>query len=321
MKAYVTPHLFPDLRAETAAMASLGGTLVEIESEDPDVIAEVVKDATALFVQYTPITSHIMESMECCRIIVRYGIGYDNIDLVAAGRKGIYVCNVPNYCGDEVADHTMALLLAAARKLTQVDRKVRNGEWGFLDVKPIISLNGKTLGLIGCGQIARRVAERAKAFGMRAIAFDPWVDREQSRNLGIEMVELAELCNKADVISLHLPLSADTQHIVNADLLNIMKKGVILVNTSRGGLVNAHDLAAAIEAGKVAVACLDVLEQEPPEKDHPLLNRENVILTPHYAYYSEESLPRLQALAAEEVLRVLRGQEPWFPVNRNWFVN
>jgi D-3-phosphoglycerate dehydrogenase len=258
--------------------------------------------------------------MECCKVIVRYGIGFDNIELAAAGKKGIYVCNVPHYCSEEVADHTLALILAAARKLIQIDTNVRSGNWEFMNSGSILCLNGKTLGLMGCGQIAKRVAARALAFGMKVIGFDPWVDRTALQDVGIEKVELAELCRRSDAISLHLPLNENTHHIVNAELLRQMKEGLILVNTSRGGLVNAQDLAVAIDEKRIAVACLDVLEQEPPQAEHPLMNRENVILTPHYAYFSDESLPRLQALAAEEVSRVLRGQEPFFPVNRKWFV-
>ncbi len=318
MKAYVTPHEFPNLQSETECMLKLGGELEVITSDDPELIAHKVKDADAIFVQYTRITQTIIEQMQRCKIILRYGIGFDNVDLKSAGEKGIYVCNVPHYCGDEVADHTMALLLAAARKLIPVHNGVSKGKWTFMEYTPIYSLSGKVLGLLGCGKIAQKVAKRAQAFGMLVVAYDPWFPKDEANRLDIKLLDLTEMCSVADVISLHLPLSDQTYHIVNKDLMKNMKDGVILVNTSRGGLVDTGDLKAALDQRKVAVAGLDVVEEEPLDARHPLVGHEQVILTPHNAYYSEESLPRLQRFAAEEVYRVLSGHAPHYPVNKQW---
>ncbi|QGQ94110.1 C-terminal binding protein [Paenibacillus psychroresistens] len=320
MKAYITPHDFPNLDQETKMLAELGVELELINSVDPKVIAEKAKDGVALFVQYTKIPQETIEQLDQCKIILRYGIGYDNIDLQAAGKKGIYVSNVPHYCGDEVADHTLAFMLTAARKLIAINAGVHAGGWSFMQHRPIYSLARKTLGLIGCGYIAQKVASRAKAFGMDIVAYDPWLAQDKAAAMGIELVSLEELCARADFVSLHLPLSAETYHFVNKALVAKMKDSVIIMNTARGALVNAADMREALLDNKIGMICLDVLETEPPEANHPLIGLEGAILTPHSAYYSEESLPALQKMAVEEVARVIRGERPLSPVNLKWWV-
>jgi len=319
MKAYATPHNFPHLDQERAILSELGVDLLELKTSDPEEIGTLAKDAVALFVQYTKIPEAALRQLENCRVIVRYGIGYDNIDLKSAGEQGIYVCNVPHYCGEEVADHTMSLLLASARKLVQQNDFVRNGEWSFLDRVAVPSLSHSVLGLVGLGYISRHVVRRAQAFGMKVVAYDPWFPKDQAKALQVELVDFTELCGLADFISLHVPLTDDTQYLIRKETIASLKDGAVIINTARGGLIQEADVAEAIKSGKLGMVCLDVLEQEPPSPTHPLVGLDNVILTPHSAYYSELSLPRLQRLAAEEVERVLRGKNPNSAVNLKWY--
>jgi len=318
MKAVITPHGFPNVNQEKALLAEIGVELEEIKSLDPQEIGELSRDAEVLFVQYAKITKDTIVQLEKCKVIIRYGIGVDNVDLEAAAAKGIYVCNVPHYCGDEVADHTFCLMLAAARKLVSVSRQVQDGNWDFINQLPIYSLAGHVLGLIGCGYIAQKVAVRAQAFGMQVVAYDPWLRSDLADKLNIKLVELEQLCAQSDYISLHIPLTSDTHHFVDAHLMAMMKTGVVLINTARGGLIDEQAAKQALESGHVGMICLDVLEQEPPQDNHPLIDAPQAIITPHMAYYSEASLPRLQKLAAEEAVRVLRGKPPLAPVNAKW---
>lgn len=248
MKAYATPHDFPNLDQETKLLAEIGIELEQIDSVDPRTIGEKFKDGVALFVQYTKIPRETIEQLAQCKIILRYGFGNDNIALQAAGERGIHVCNVPHYCGNEVADHTVSFMLAAARKLVQLNKSVHNGSWSFLQHKPLYTLSGKTLGLIGCGNIAQKVAFRSKAFGMEVIAYDPWLSADTAAALGIELVSIDELCTRGDFVSLHLPLSEETHHLVNKALIAKMKDSVIIINTARGPLVQVEDIRDALLA-------------------------------------------------------------------------
>ncbi|MBP1995720.1 C-terminal binding protein [Paenibacillus eucommiae] len=318
MRAYALTHDFPNLNIERSLLSALGVSLIEINSLESEEWIEQVKDGVALFVQYSKVDSQMIEQLDHCRIILRYGIGFDNVDLQAAGKKGIYVCNVPRYCGEEVAEHTLCLLLAAARRLIPMANDVQAGEWRFLQHRPIVSLAGKTLGLAGCGYIAQLVAARARAFGMNIIGYDPYMSASQALHLNIHLVSLEELWERSDMISLHVPSTPETYHLINADSLARMKPDVIIVNTARGSLVDAQAVRHALDADTIGGIALDVLEEEPPKGDHPLVHAAGAIVTPHCAYYSEESLPRLQQMAGEEVVRVLSGNRPQSPVNLKW---
>lgn len=318
MKAYALPHEFPDLQTERKILAEIGVELIEIEDRDPLLMAEQAGGGIALFVQYTLIDEAFIERLERCRIILRYGIGFDNVDVRAAARKGIVVSNVPHYCGSEVAEHTMALMLAAARQLIPVHRGVVDGVWDYMRHRPIGSLSGKVLGLIGCGHIARMVAKRACSFDMRVVGYDPFVPAKLAEEEGIELIEINKLWEISDFLSLHVPLLPETRHLINRNTLALMKDGIIIVNTARGALVHSEDARAGLQSGKIGAIGLDVLEEEPPGEGHPLLGMERAIVTPHCAYYSEQSLPRLQRMAAEEVCRVLRGDPPQSSVNGKW---
>jgi D-3-phosphoglycerate dehydrogenase len=252
--------------------------------------------------------------MTRCRIIARFGIGVDNVDIAAATNAGIVVTRVPDYCIDEVSDHTVALLLALVRKIPFANSLAHAGRWEMPAVVPIHRLRGSVLGLVGFGRIPQFVAPKAKAFGLRVISYDPFVSEETMKRAGVERVDFSELVKASDHISIHTPLGPETKHLFNADVFSRMKPTAHLINTARGPIVDEEALARALDQGQLAGAALDVLSQEPPSSS-PLLGRDNVILTPHMSFYSEESLIDLQNIAAEEVVRVLSGEAPRNPVN------
>ncbi len=263
---------------------------------------------------YAKITAEMIRQMTRCRIISRFGIGVDNVDIAAATAKGIVVTKVPDYCIDEVSDHAMALLLAVVRKIPFANARAHAGRWEMPAVVPIHRLRGSTLGLVGFGRIPQLVAPKAKSFGLKVMTYDPYIPQEVTDRAGVEKVEFAELVKRSDYISIHSPLMPETHHLFNAAVFAQMKPTAYLVNTARGPIVDEDALAHALDAGQLAGAALDVLSQEPPTSS-PLFGRDNVVLTPHTSFYSVESLVELQTKAADEVVRVLTGQPPRNPVN------
>jgi len=317
-RVVVTDHGFPDLQAEEEALREVEAELTVFQCQTVREVAEAVREADAVLTQWAPITSEAIAAMERCKVIVRYGIGVDNVDLEAAGRKGIPVVNVPDYALEEVADHAMALLLALSRKLPQVGALIRDGHWQTNPCRPMRSLRGQRLGLAGFGNIARHVASRAQAFGMQVAAYDPFVKAEAFESLGVQAVDFDDLLEASDSISVHLPLNADTRHLFNDRAFSRMKPGATLINTSRGGVVHTEDLEAALAAGRLGGAGLDVLEDEPINADSPLIAMPQVLLTSHCAWYTEDALDRLKSYAAMEVVRALTGQQLKHVVNRAW---
>jgi len=247
-----------------------------------------------------------------CKIIARYGVGVDNIDVEAATEHGIIVANVPDYCVDEVSTHTIALILACARGITLLDNKIRERKWDFTLAKPLFRTKGKTLGLFGLGRIARAVAQKASGFGFKIIAYDPYVSKV---NDGIELVEFSKLLSNSDFISIHSPLTDETRYLFGENKLQAMKKTAYLINTSRGPVINEKDLYIALREKWIAGAALDVMEKEPPDWESLLPKLDNLIITPHISFYSEESYVELKTKTAEAVLSVLKGGLPRAMVN------
>jgi D-3-phosphoglycerate dehydrogenase len=311
----VTDFGFPDLRPEEEILAGIGASVVSAQCRTEEEVAALCADADAVLTQWAPVTAAVIDRMEKCRVIVRYGIGVDNVDLDAARARGVPVVNVPDYAIEEVADHTLALLLAAVRKIPQVVSRVRHGEWQIAPCRPIIGLQGKRLGVAGFGNIARAVAKRAQAFGMDVIGYDPFVAEEAFRERGVGKVDWETLLAECDLLSVHLPLNTATRRLLGDEAFSRMKPGSYLVNTSRGGVVDSAALERAVREGRLAGAALDVLEEEPIAPDSPLLKLEQILVTSHCAWYSESSLVRLQQYAALEVKRVLEGGRPLHVVN------
>jgi D-3-phosphoglycerate dehydrogenase len=315
-KVVITDYVWESLDVEKATLGALAD-LVPMKTKKPEEFIDAAQDCDALLNTYAgPITAEVMARMPKCRIIARYGIGVDTIDLEAATRAGIIVTNNPTYCIEEVAEHTMALMLACARKVALYDRLVRGSRWEVPPGKPMFRLEGRTLGLVGFGNIARQVAVRAAAFGMRVLFADPFV-KEGQFDVAARKVELDALLRDSDFVSVHPPLTRETRKMINDETLAKMKPAAFLVNCSRGPVVDTDALVRALDAKKIAGCALDTTDPEPLPDPHPLRGRENVIITPHVAWYSEQALVGLQAGAPSEVRRVLTGEWPVNVVNRD----
>ena len=252
----------------------------------------------------------VLEQLGSCRAIIRYGIGAETIDIPAATSLGILVANVPDYCTEEVATHTLALILASVRKLLPAQQAARQGNWRVDSLKPLYSTEDQVLGIVGFGKIGRSIARKAHAFGFEILVYDPLVSEEDFRQAGVAGVTLENLLRRSDVISLNAPLTPQTRHLIDAQALRQMKPSAFLVNTSRGGLVDEGALDQALRAGRLAGAALDVLEDEPVPAGRPILDNPRALVTPHMSWYTEQALERMRRLAAEEARRVLRGEKP-----------
>ena len=310
----VADSVFPNLDPATQVLSEIGAELKLAADPSPESVMKVAADADAVLVTYAKINGDMIRQMKKVRIISRFGIGVDNVDLDAATQQGIVVTKVPDYCIDEVSDHAMALLLTAVRKIPLANDQVHAGTWKMPNVVPIHRLRGSVLGLVGFGRIPQLVAPKAKAFGMHVVAVDPFVPPEGFSKLGVERVEFAELLKMSDYVSIHSPLTPETKGLFNADVFRQMKKGSYIVNTARGPIIDEAALAAAIDSGQIAGAALDVMTNEPPVNS-PLIGKRNVIITPHTSFYSEESLVDLQTKASQEVANVLTDRPPLNPVN------
>ncbi|HKW25068.1 MAG TPA: C-terminal binding protein [Terriglobales bacterium] len=310
----VSDSVFPDLNPARMVLSGIAAKLRMAEQNTPAAILQVAAEADGVLVTYAQITAAMIQQMSRCRIIARFGIGVDNVDVAAASKAGIVVTRVPDYCIEEVADHAMALLLALARKVPLANALTHAGRWELAVLTPIHRLRGRTLGLVGFGRIPQAVVPRAKQFGLHVVSHDPFVAGETMAKAGVEKVEFAALLKNSDFISIHAPLTPETTQLFNAAAFAQMKATAYLINTARGPIVDEIALARALDGEQLAGAALDVLSHEPPV-DSPLLRRENVILTPHMSFYSVESLVDLQTKAAEEVVRVMRGEMPLHAVN------
>jgi D-3-phosphoglycerate dehydrogenase / 2-oxoglutarate reductase len=312
----VTDHVFPDLEQEQRLLREAGHELrFGSNATSIEEVRDAVAGADAVLNCYAEMPAEVIRGMDRCVVIARYGIGLDTVDLDQATAQGILVTNVPDYCIDEVSDHALALILSLARGVTLLDRKVRSGSWTPTDARPLHRLRGRTLGLVGFGRIARALAGKMSPLGYGVVTTDPFVPDDVIREAGAEPLSLEDLLAAADVVSVHAPLTADSRHLIGAAELARMRPGAILVNTSRGPLVDLDALRTALEEGLLGGVGLDVLEVEPPSPDDPLLHRDDVIVTPHAAFYSEESLRELQRKAVEQVIEALAGRIPPYAVN------
>lgn len=311
----VTDYVFPTLEPEQRVLGPMGVELRPGQCASGQEIMDLTGGADAVLNCYAKMTARVIEHLDRCKIIARYGIGVDNVDVAAATRAGILVTNVPDYCVDEVSDHALALLLALARQIVAADRAVKAGAWDIVSHAGIRRLNGRTMGLVGFGKIARLFASKVQPLGMKVIVYDPYLEPDLIARHGAQAADLQRLLAEADALSIHAPLSPETRNLIGERELALMKPGAFLINTSRGGIVDEQALAEALKAGRLGGAALDVLSAEPPPPDHPLRQAPNAILTPHLAFYSRESLVELQTKAAEEVARALKGEPPRSPVN------
>lgn len=314
-KVAVTDFVFASLDIEKQELKKIEAELIESTDSDEESIIEAAKDADAILNCYAELTPRVIESLKKCQIIARYGIGVNNVNIPTATKKGIIVTNVPDYCIEEVSDHALALILACTRKICQLNKTVKSGKWDFKDYRPMHRLKGQTLGIVSFGKIPRRLVEKVSAYKFNIIAYDPYVDEEIAAKYNVKLVTFEELLKESDIISIHAPLTEETKGMFGSEQFKMMKNSAYLINTARGGLIKDNDLAQALKSGEIAGAGLDVLEDENVDSHHPLTNLENVIITPHSAFYSEQSLKDLQYKTVQEVIRVLTGEKPKSCVN------
>ena len=307
---------FPHLDPERRILGTIGAQIVDANRMPRNEVIALARDADALMTDYFIVDADVIGSLQHCRVICRYGIGLDKVDIPAATRAGIVVTRVPEYCIGELADHTIALLLAVARRIVRYDAAVRSGSWNWFS-PGVRRLAGATLGIVGIGRVGSAVAARAKPLGLRILAHDPNQMDEQIRTRGVEPVSLERLLAESDIMCLHAPLTPSTRGLIGRTQIAAMKVGAILINTARGGLVDQDALVEALRSGRLAGAGLDVLAIEPPDRCDPIISLNNVVLTPHSGHFSEESLVQVQTEAAQEVLRALKGEPLLNAVNEH----
>jgi D-3-phosphoglycerate dehydrogenase len=317
-KVVITDFGSPENELEEAELhaSGLDIELVRLNASSPQEIIPQVVDADAIIVQWAKITREVIQSLKKCKVISRYGIGVDMVDLAAAGENGIMVCNTPDYCIDEVSAHTLTFLLMLNRQILPQHQHVRNGKWGPPTPTPPARLSTQTLGVIGMGNIGRVVVQKAQAFGLKILVFDPYLSVERIMESGAEKAQLDELLHRSDYVSVHCPLTDETHHLIGAAQLAMMKPTAYLINMARGPIVDQSALYRALLDKTIAGAALDVFEQEPPPTGEPILKLDNVIFTPHLSSWSSDSFVQLRRETAQNVVIALQGKQPRSVVNR-----
>lgn len=316
-KIVVTDDRFGSYREEKAVLDEIGAELVVGNTATEEELISLVRDADGVLVNLALLTACVIREMSQCRIIVRYGVGYDNVDVCAATAKGIAVAHVPDFCSEDVSDHTLALMLSCMRRIVQAAQGVRAGKWNLTQKHEVHRMKGKVFGLIGYGKVARCVHRKLKGFEpAEVLACDPHVDSQVMESEGARKVDLEVLCRKSDLISLHIPLNASTRGMMGEHQFSLMKPTAIVINVSRGSVVDEKALIKALHEKRIMAAGLDVFEQEPPEKDNPLLQMDQVIVSDHAGWYTQESLAELKTEAARNIVAALTLGQPIHPVNQ-----
>jgi len=305
----ITDYTFPSLDIEESLIRSAGGELRSGNDKQVEALKRLAADADAVITQFAPINAEVIGAMQRAKVIVRYGIGYDNVDVKAARERGIPVCNIPDYCIDEVADHTLAFLLGITRQVVPNTLHVRDGKWGLATpLDQLRTLRDQTVGIVGFGRIGREVAARLAPFKCRRLVHDAFVPADTVLAAGCEPVSLDELLAQSDIVSLHCPSTPQTKKLLNDDSLGRMKQGSVVVNLGRGDLIDSGSLVAALQSGKISAAALDVFEQEPLPPENPLRFMPNVITASHIASASPKSVRTLRETAAKIAIMALRGE-------------
>lgn len=305
----------PSIEIEQAVLADISQQIAWLKCSTEDELIAQCTDGEAILMMYAPMTRRVMQHLKRCKIIVRYGVGVDSVDLRAAADLGIIVSNVPDYGTHEVSDHALAMMLCLTRKIAQASSLVKHGQWNFHLMEPVHRHQVQTIGIIGIGRIGSSMAHKTHALGMKVIAHDPYVSRDKVQDY-VTLVSLEELLQQSDVVSVHCPLLETTRFMLDEKKLRLMKPAAYLVNTARGSIVDEVALEKMLDEGKLAGAAMDVLRVEPGAPEHPLFKHENFLCTPHMAWYSEESAKELKRKVAEEARRVLRGEAPLYQVNK-----
>jgi D-3-phosphoglycerate dehydrogenase len=305
-----------DPETQEDVLEAAGADVEVLEEKTESAVEEALQGADGMITDAaTPVTREVLEATDSLQVVGRAGIGVDNVDVAAAEENDIRVVHVPDYCLDEVSTHALALLLACVRSVPVFDRQTRSGEWDWEEGRPIHRMRGRTLGLAGFGQIAQRLASKVRAYQLDVVAFDPNVEQEVMTDHGVEKVDFDELLTRSDYLSVHIPLFEDTRHLFSTAEFEQMSDDAVLVNTSRGPIVDGDALHEALANDELGRAGLDVMEEEPPDPDHPLFDLDETVITPHVGWYSEESRRDLSRSVASDVAAVLEGEDPKNPVD------
>lgn len=314
MKIYITDCDHDNVAIERKVFEDAG---MEVELKKAKTEEEVIaqcKDGEILIVQYAKISEKVMDALTGLKLVVRYGVGVDTVDLKAASERGVQVCNVPDYGMNEVADHAIALLLTLKRKTALLNHYTKTEKWNYLKSVPIRRFSEETVGVVGLGRIGRCFAQRANALGFHVLGYDPYY-KETPETSYIKAVSFETLVEEADAISLHCPADGN-KNLFCAKTFHNMKNTAVLINVARGGIINEADLDEALEKGEIAGAGLDCMEVEPMPADAPIFRHENLLVTPHMAWYSEEAAAELKRKVAEESVRFAKGEAVHYPVNQ-----
>ncbi|MGY4688619.1 C-terminal binding protein [Salibacterium sp. K-3] len=314
-KVLITDYTYDTLAPEQEVLENKGIEWITAQCRSEEDVIQAAQGMDGIINQYAPLSARVIDSLDRCRVISRYGVGFDTIDVDAATKKGIMVANVTDYCAEEVSNHAFALLLAGARKIVQLHESVRQGTWDLNRIKPIHRISEQKLGLVGFGNIPQMLAKKAQAFGLTVCAYDPFSSPAAASSAGVELVDLESLCRESDFISVHPPLNEHTRGMLSDEQFGWMKPNAFVINTARGAVIDESALIRALQAETIGGAGLDVLETEPVPEDNPLREMDQVILTPHAAYYSEASELELKQKTARNVADVLSGGYPAYLVN------
>ena len=315
-RVLVTDFVWPSTAPEREVLAEIGAEVIEAPGSSEDTLAALAADADAIMTCFAQVTDRVVRAAQKCQVISRYGVGVDNIAVDTATSLGIPVTYVPDYCVDEVSDHVMALLLAWNRQVGFYDGVAKQGRWeGVLSPVPLIRLRGCKLGVVGMGRIGRAIAGKAQAFGMDVLGYDPYIPEGQSAGGGVALVDLPTLLSESDYVTIHTPLNDETRGLIGASEFREMKPSAYIVNCARGPIIDEPALVAALRDGEIAGAGLDVMEEAAPPAEHPLFGMDNVIITPHVAFLSRQSVLELEVRTAKATADVLQGRMPEFLVN------
>jgi D-3-phosphoglycerate dehydrogenase len=315
-RVLVSDYAWKDLELEQSILAGADAGLIVAQTGSESELASLAPAADGILTCWKPVTAKVLRAAPRCIAVGRFGIGLDNIDVAEATKLGMVVTNVPSYCVEEVSDHALALLLALARKVPFYDRAIKSGAYDLQAQTPLFRVRGRTLGIVGFGKIGRALYRKAQGLGLKVIAFDPYLQPASVAGFEVEIVSFQELLRRSNYISIHAPLTSETQALFDRAALRQMKPQAFLINTSRGNLIDADALREALDRGTIAGAGLDVLPLEPPAPDDPLVGHPRTIITPHAAFNSEESLVELRETAARQMAEVLTGKLPQNIVNR-----
>ncbi len=321
LKVVVTDYIYADMEWEIEQMESLGVDFAyhQLKFASESEVLEVTKDADVVVVNMVPVTESLIDSWTRCKMVIRHGAGYDNVDVGALTKRGILLEYMPDYCMDEVAEHAIALMFACARKIVWsrkvLDDSVARGQWDFKPIMPMYRLDGATVGILGCGRIGSLVYKKLKHFGVKFLVCDPYLSEKRKAKIDAEFVDLKTLCEKSDYITVHTPLNENTYGIIDSQVLSWMKPTAYLINTSRGGMVDHSALSEALKSGEIAGAGIDVYDKEPPDPEFELLDLDNIVLTPHLSWYSVDAEWSIRKKIVEAIDMFIAGKSPRCAVN------